>query len=147
MNYIQEICLARASDELDMECMKQVIWGGWPSKLDCSWCHFLRWEIQARKPFRDKFMFFCFLIELHGQKDFSGGSASKESASNAEDSALIPGWGRYSGGGQKTTPVFLLEESHGQRSLAGCSSQSRTGSDMTEATKQQQEQQQQHEQK
>ena len=33
------------------------------------------------------------------------------------------------------TPVFLPGESHGQRGLAGCSPQGRTGSDVTEATK------------
>ena len=33
---------------------------------------------------------------------------------------LIPGLGRCPGGGQPT-PVFLAEESHGQRSLAGYS--------------------------
>jgi len=32
------------------------------------------------------------------------------------------------------TPVFLPRESHGQRSLAGCSPQGHTESDMTEAT-------------
>ena len=32
------------------------------------------------------------------------------------------------------TPVFLPGESHGQRSLAGCSSQGHTGLDTTEAT-------------
>ena len=37
------------------------------------------------------------------------------------------------------TPVILPGESHGQRSLAGCSPQGHKESDMTEATKQQQE--------
>ena len=32
------------------------------------------------------------------------------------------------------TPVFLLGESHAQRSLAGCTPQGLTESDMTEAT-------------
>ena len=32
------------------------------------------------------------------------------------------------------TPVFFLGESHGQRSLAGCSPGGRTESDTTEAT-------------
>ena len=33
------------------------------------------------------------------------------------------------------TPVFMPEESHGQRSLAGCSPWGRKESDMSEATK------------
>ena len=40
------------------------------------------------------------------------------------------------------TPVFLPGESHGWRSLVGCSPWGRTESDTTEATKQQQQQQQ-----
>ena len=35
---------------------------------------------------------------------------------------------------RQPTPVFLPGESHGQRSLAGYSSQGHTESDMTEAT-------------
>ena len=38
------------------------------------------------------------------------------------------------------TPVFLPGESHGQRSLVGCSPWGRTESDTTEATWQQQQQ-------
>ena len=38
------------------------------------------------------------------------------------------------------TPVFLLGESHGQRSLVGCRLWGRTESDTTEATEQQQQQ-------
>ena len=36
--------------------------------------------------------------------------------------------------GMQPTPVFLPEESHGQKSLAGCSLQGRTELDMTAAT-------------
>ena len=36
--------------------------------------------------------------------------------------------------GMATTPVFLLQESHGQRSLAGYSPHSRKDSDTTEVT-------------
>ena len=40
-------------------------------------------------------------------------------AENTRDADLIPGLGRFPGGGQeKPTPVFLPGESHGQRSLA-----------------------------
>ena len=46
----------------------------------------------------------------------------KESACNKGDAGLIPGLGRSSGGGAwQPTPIFLPEESHGQRSLAGYS--------------------------
>ena len=40
----------------------------------------------------------------------------------------------------KPTPIFLPGESHGWRSLVGCSLWGRTESDMTEATQQQQQQ-------
>ena len=40
------------------------------------------------------------------------------------------------------TPVFLPGESHGRRSLVGCSPWGRTESDTTDATQQQQQQQQ-----
>ena len=45
---------------------------------------------------------------------------------NAEDvrhSSLIPGSGRSPGGRHGNTPVFLWEEFHGQRNLAGYSPQ------------------------
>ena len=49
----------------------------------------------------------------------------QESASNVGDTGdtgWIPGEGRFSGGGKwQPTPVFLPENSHGQRSLAGYS--------------------------
>ena len=45
------------------------------------------------------------------------GSAGKESACNAGDQGLIPGSGRWE---WQPTPVFLLGEFHGQRSLVGC---------------------------
>ena len=46
------------------------------------------------------------------------GSDGKESACNAGDPDLTPGWEDPLEG---DTPVFLPGESHGQRSLAGCS--------------------------
>ena len=54
---------------------------------------------------------------------FSGGSDGKESACNVGNLGLIPGLGRSPGGGHgnQLPPVFLPGESHGQRSLAGCS--------------------------
>ena len=50
------------------------------------------------------------------------------------DGSLIPGAGRSPGGGQKPTPVFLPQESHGQRSLADYSPWGHRELDMTEAT-------------
>ena len=48
---------------------------------------------------------------------------SKESACSAGDVGSIPGLGRSPGEGHiNPTPVFLPGESHGERSLAGCSS-------------------------
>ena len=56
------------------------------------------------------------------EKGFPCGSGDKESACNAGDPALIPGWGRSPGEGNGVlTPVFLPEGSYGQRSLAGYS--------------------------
>ena len=62
------------------------------------------------------------------------------SAGNAGDLGLIPGSGRSPGEGNRPfwrrkwqpMPVFLHEESHGQRNLVGYSPQGRKESDMTE---------------
>ena len=63
---------------------------------------------------------------------FPGGSDGKESASNAGDPGLFPGMGRPLGEGNGyPTPVFLPGESHGQRSLAGCSPWDHEELDMT----------------
>ena len=62
-----------------------------------------------------------FLEQKQRLDDFPGGSDGKESACNAGDPGSIPlgkiPWRRK----WKPTPVFLPEESHGQRSLAGYS--------------------------
>ena len=61
--------------------------------------------------------------------------SGKESACNAGDAGLIPGSGRSSRWwAQQPTLVFLPEESHGQRSLAGYRPQGQKESHMTEAT-------------
>jgi len=56
---------------------------------------------------------------------FPGGSVGKESAcstGDAIDMGLIPGLGKIPWRrGWQPTPLFLPGESHGQRSLAGCS--------------------------
>ena len=50
---------------------------------------------------------------------FPGSSDGKESACNAGDSGLIPGWGRSAWRREwLPTLVFLPREFHGQRSLA-----------------------------
>ena len=60
--------------------------------------------------------------------------SGKESACNAEDMVQSLGgkipWRRK----WQPTPVFLPGESHGRRSLVGCSPWGRTESDTTEAT-------------
>ena len=53
------------------------------------------------------------------QEGFPGDSDGKESAGKAGDSGSIPGTERSPGQGMATTPVFLPEEFHGKRSLAG----------------------------
>ena len=59
--------------------------------------------------------------------------SGKESACNTGDLGSIPGLGRSPGGGNGyPTPVFLPGESHGQRSLAGCSPWDHEELDMTE---------------
>ena len=64
---------------------------------------------------------------------FLGGSDGKESACNSGDSGLILGSGLCPGGREwLPTPVFLPRESHGQRSLEGCSSWGCRESDTTE---------------
>ena len=52
------------------------------------------------------------------------------SAGDVRDVGLIPGLGRFPGGGHGS-PVFLPGESHGQRSLVGYSPRGCTESDMT----------------
>ena len=65
--------------------------------------------------------------------DFPGGSDGKETACNAGDPGSIPGLGRCPGGGHGNPLQYSsLENSHGQRSLAGYSPWSCKESDMTE---------------
>ena len=54
----------------------------------------------------------------------------KNVSADVRDVGPIPGSGRSPGGrGWQRTPVFLPGESHGQRSLAGCSLWGRKQSD------------------
>ena len=63
---------------------------------------------------------------------FPGGSEGKKSSCNAGDPDSIPGSGRSPGEGNGTPLVFLPEEFHGQRSLAGYSPWGHKESDATE---------------
>ena len=73
---------------------------------------------------------------LKAPQGFPGGASGKEPACQCRrhrDVGLIPGkipWRRK----WQPTPVFLPGESHGQRSLEGCSPWGRKESDTTEAT-------------
>ena len=67
---------------------------------------------------------------------FPGGVVVKNPPANARDAGDV---GSISGSGKtpwrrkwEPIPVFLPEESHGQKSLAGCSPQDRKESDTTE---------------
>ena len=53
-------------------------------------------------------------------------------AGDVRDVGLIPGLGRSHGRGHDK-PVFLLGESHGQRSLVGCGPEGYNELDMNEA--------------
>ena len=68
---------------------------------------------------------FYFASSYSSNRGFPGGSAFKHPSAIAGDAGVIPGSGRSCG-------VFLPEKSHGQRSLAGYSSQGRQELDMAE---------------
>ena len=64
--------------------------------------------------------------------DFPGGSDSQESACNAGDLGLIPGLGRFLGGGHSNPLQYSCPENpHGQRSLADYSPWGLKGLDVT----------------
>ena len=61
------------------------------------------------------------------------GSEVKASASNAGDPGSVPGSARFPWRRKwQPTPVFLPGESHGRRSLVGCSPRGHKELDMTE---------------
>ena len=76
------------------------------------------------------------LIPGQGAKGFLGGSVVKNPpaiAGVSEDTSLIPGSRRFPWRRKwQPTPVFLPGESHGQRSLVGCSPRGHKELDMTE---------------
>ena len=68
-----------------------------------------------------------------GWQGFPGGSNGKESTCNSGELGLIPGLGKIAWRrAWQPTPVFLPEESHGQRSLVGYSPWTHKESDTTE---------------
>ena len=76
----------------------------------------------------------CYLL---GIKSFPGSSSGKEPACQCRrlKRGLIPGLGRYPGGGHGNPLQYsCLENPHGQRSLADYCSLGPKESDMTEAT-------------
>ena len=69
---------------------------------------------------------------LHYFFGFPGGSDGNESACSVGDLGSIPGLGRSPGAEHgNLPPVFLIGESHEQRSLAGYSPWGRKEADMT----------------
>ena len=63
------------------------------------------------------------MLRLQTHQGFPHGSDSKESVCNVKNLGLIPGLGRSPGGGHGSPLQYsCLENPHGQRSLAGCSS-------------------------
>ena len=75
-------------------------------------------------------------VSLKHNQGFPGGSVAKNlraDEGNTGDTGLIPGSGRFPGGGHDyPTPVFWSGKSHGQRSLVGYRPGGRKESDMTE---------------
>ena len=71
---------------------------------------------------------------INSPQIYQHGSDGKESACNAGDLGLILGSGRSPGEGASRlpNPIFFPGESHGQRSLVGCSPWAHKESDMTE---------------
>ena len=72
-------------------------------------------------------------VGMYFSRGFPGSSAGKESACNAEDPGLIPGLGRFPGGGHGNPLQYsCLENPPEQRSLVGYSPWSQKESDLTE---------------
>ena len=86
----------------------------------------LSWEVPLEKAGRDRLPTPVFL-------GFPSGSVSKESACKSGDLGSIPGLERSPGGGHGNPLQYsCLENSHGQRSLAGCNPWGHKESDTTE---------------
>ena len=95
-------------------------------------CRYSTEEIEKKKTFflvlRTLKIYFLTAFVYHMQavliipREVSGGTSGKEPAyfptGKLRDTNLIPGMGRFPGGGIAMPPLFLPEESHGQKSLA-----------------------------
>ena len=78
-----------------------------------------------------------FPCQYHGERASQVALLVKNLPANAgdiRDVGSVPGSGRSPGGGRQPNPVLLPGESHGQRSLKGCSLMGGKELDMTEAT-------------
>ena len=75
-----------------------------------------------------------FIHPLRSLEGFPDGSAGKESACNAGDTGDMPSvpGGKIAWRIWQSTPVFMPGESHGWRSLVGCSPWGHKELDMTE---------------
>ena len=110
------------ADRLALQLVsKPSVWSSWaPGPLGLAW---LAWV--------------CVLL-IHYCQGLPWWLSCKESAcnaGNARDVGSTPGAGRSPGErAWQPTPVFLPGESHGQRSLAGCSPRGHKESDVTEVT-------------
>ena len=72
-------------------------------------------------------------FRVNGALGFPAGSDGKESVCNVGDLGSTPGLGKSCGGGHGNLLQYsCLENSHGQRSLAGCCPWGCKKSDMTE---------------
>ena len=89
------------------------------------------WRAGTHSPLRRRN--FKLLTAILEAKGFPDGSEVKASACNAGDLGLIPGLGRFPWRRKwQPTPVFLLGESHGWRSLVGYSPLGRKELDTTD---------------
>ena len=78
------------------------------------------------------FIVIIIIQDYYIEAGYPGSSASKESAYNVGDLGSIPGLGRTPGGGHGNPLQYsCLENPHGQRSLAACSSWGHKESDTT----------------
>ena len=129
------LCAACVRPKSLQSCSTLRPYGLYPTRLLCLWdspgpntvagCHALLQGIFPTQGWTPHL-----LGPLHCRP---GGSDGKESACNGGDPASSSWSGKSPGEGQPT-PVFLPGESHGQRSLAGCSPYGHKESVMTEAT-------------
>ena len=96
----------------------------------------LTWHPPCSKPFRPLTLHLE-LLYLWASQEALVVNSSIANTGDVRDTSLMPGLGRSLGGGNGNPPQYsCLENPHGQRSLAGCSSWGGKESDMTEVTAQ-----------